>query len=471
MIYPSIIQGGMGVGVSNWVLARAVSLAGQLGVVSGTALDVMLARRLQSGDPGGNMRLAFANFPFPDIARRVWEQYFVEGGIPKTQPYKAVPMMTAAPSQSLLELHTLANFVEVFLAKAGHAGAVGINFLEKIQMPTLSCIFGSMLAGVDFILMGAGIPKAIPGILDRFSKGESAKLKLEVQGAAPEDDYATSFDPKSFCGGIAPFLKRPKFLAIISSATLALTLARKSSGTVDGFIVEGATAGGHNAPPRGPMQLSATGEPVYGERDTPDLKKIAEIGLPFWLAGSYGAPGKLAEAVQQGAVGIQVGTAFAFCEESGVAPPIKEQAIQSACDGTLKVVTDPLASPTGFPFKVVQTEGSIASPVVYTQRARVCDLGYLRMPYRKPDGTLGYRCPAEPQTSYLHKGGDEASICGRKCVCNGLVSTVGLGQVVAGGKIEPPLLTAGDDIVNLSRFFKPGTKTYTARDVIDALLG
>ena len=59
-------------------------------------------------------------------------------------------------------------------------------------------------------------------------------------------------------------LQRPQFLAIVSSSTLALTLARKSSGKVDGFVVEGATAGGHNAPPRGALKLDANGEPVYG---------------------------------------------------------------------------------------------------------------------------------------------------------------------------------------------------------------
>lgn len=470
MFYPKIIQGGMGVGVSNWVLARAVSIAGQLGVVSGTALDIVLTRRLQSGDPEGHVRRALDHFPFPEMARRVWEQYFVEGGIPEGQPFKPVPMMSATPHQNVLELHTLANFVEVFLAKAGHAGAVGINFLEKIQMPTLSCIFGAMLAGVDFILMGAGIPRSIPGVLDLFAKGEPAKLKLDVIGATPEQEYSVSFDPKAFCGGEAPCLKRPNFLAIITSATLALTLSRKSNGKVDGFIVEGETAGGHNAPPRGQMQLSEKGEPIYGERDIPDLKKIADIGLPFWLAGSYGAPGKLAEALALGAVGIQVGTAFAFCDESGVAPEIRAQVIEGAFAGTLQVKTDPLASPTGFPFKVLQVEGSVSSQAIYSARTRVCDLGYLRHPYRKEDGTLGYRCAAEPVANFLRKGGHENDVLGRTCVCNGLVATIGLGQVLAGGKIEPPLLTAGDDVINLKRFIKPGAKTYTAQDVIDALL-
>lgn len=53
---PLIIQGGMGVAVSDWRLARAVSILGELGVVSGTALAIVLSRRLQAGDPGGEMR-------------------------------------------------------------------------------------------------------------------------------------------------------------------------------------------------------------------------------------------------------------------------------------------------------------------------------------------------------------------------------------------------------------------------------
>ena len=44
--HPLVIQGGMGAAVSNWALARAVAASGQLGVVSGTALDTIFVRRL-----------------------------------------------------------------------------------------------------------------------------------------------------------------------------------------------------------------------------------------------------------------------------------------------------------------------------------------------------------------------------------------------------------------------------------------
>jgi nitronate monooxygenase len=272
-------------------------------------------------------------------------------------------------------------------------------------------------------------------------------------------------------GGTAPpQLKRPQFLGIVASATLAMTLAKKSSGRVDGFVVEGETAGGHNAPPRGPLQLSAAGEPVYGERDVPDLAKIRALGLPFWLAGSYGKPGKLAEALQLGASGIQVGTAFAFCAESGISPELKQQVIRPSRSGKGRVFTDPLASPTGFPFKVVQVDGTLSEARTYADRIRVCDLGYLRHAYRKPDGTLGYRCAAEPVEDYVRKGGEREDTAGRKCVCNGLLATVGLGQSRDDG-VESALLTAGNEVANVAQFAKPGSDHYTAADVVQQLLG
>jgi len=469
MTHPKIIQGGMGIGVSDYKLARVVSSKGQLGVVSGTALDTVFARRLQMGDHGGDMRRAVEQFPYPEIAWRVWERYFVAGGKSPGQGFRLIPMPSAQPPRSLTELTVLANFVEVFLAKEGHAGVVGINFLEKIQLPTLPSIYGAMLAGVDYVLMGAGIPRTIPGILDLLACGHSVSLKLDVAGAGPGEEYVSAFDPRSFCDD-APLLKRPKFLAVISSATLAITLAKKATGSVDGFVVEGSAAGGHNAPPRGKVHLNEKGEPIYGERDQPDLDKIKGLGLPFWLAGSFGAPGKLAEARRLGAAGVQVGTAFAFCEESGIDPDWKRRVIAQSRSGCIDVFTDPVASPTGFPFKVVQMEGTISDPGEYAARERICDLGYLRQAYRKEDGTLGYRCPGEPVNNFLNKGGTAAEAVGRKCLCNGLMASIGLGQLQAGGKLERPLLTAGDDVTQVARFLRDGQDSYRAADVLETLL-
>lgn len=469
-LHPKIIQGGMGVAVSSWPLARTVAQTGQLGVVSGTALAVILARRLQEGDADGRLRHALASFPFAAIARRVQETFFIPGGKPLSSPYRLTAMPTRKPGAALAELTVVASFVEVFLAKEGHSGPVGINLLEKIQLPTLPALFGAMLAGVDYVLMGAGIPMAIPGSLDNLAAGRMARLRLDVQGALPGEEFLSEFDPAGFCAGVPPNLKRPWFLGIVSSATLAMALARKSSGRVDGFVVEGATAGGHNAPPRGALKLTPEGEPIYGERDIPDLDKIRALGLPFWLAGSYAQPGRLSEALRLGATGVQVGTAFAFCRESGLRKDLKQRVLAMSRAGSARVFTDPVASPTGFPLKVVQLDHSLSANEVYQARDRICDLGYLRHLYRKPDGSLGYRCPAEPTADYVRKGGNLQDTVGRKCVCNSLCATAGHAQPRPDDQIELPLLTAGEDVARIARYLKRGQDSYSAREVIEDLL-
>ena len=470
MGYPQVIQGGMGVAVSGWQLARAVSSRGQLGVVSGTALDVVLARRLQLGDLGGHMRRALDHFPIRDMADRVWNKYFVSEGKNAEAAYLSKPLSAMEPGQALLDLTIVANFVEVFLAKEGHDGVVGINLLEKIQLPTIPSLFGAMLASVDYVLMGAGIPRAIPAILDQLATLEAAELNIDVAGALPGEVFVNHFDTPSYDLGEVKSLKRPKFLAIISSTALALNLAKKVPG-VNGFVIEGPTAGGHNAPPRGVMQLDEAGEPIYGPRDVPDLVEIAELGLPFWLAGSYGDPEKVKEAQAAGAQGVQIGTPFAFCDESGMDPDLRKRVIQNCLDGKTEVFTDPLASPTGFPFKVLGMTDTLSEKAEYEDRTRVCDLGYLRSAYRKEDGTVGYRCASEPVEDYLKKGGEETETVGRKCVCNGLLATIGMAQKRKDGRTELPLITCGNDVVNLWKYVAPGADSYSAGDVIDHLLG
>jgi len=321
------------------------------------------------------------------------------------------------------------------------------------------------------VLMGAGIPRSIPAILDRFAAGEPAELKIDVAGALPGEEFRTRLDPRRYLVHGTGALQRPQFLAIVSSSTLALTLARKSSGKVDGFVVEGATAGGHNAPPRGALALDANGEPVYGLRDSPDLEQIRALGLPFWLGGSYGDAAKLEQALALGASGIQVGTAFAFCEESGLSPALKEAVLLASREGRIRVFTDPYASPTGFPFKVLQLDGTASEPAVFDVRERICDLGYLRQCYRQEDGTVGYRCSAEPLDDFLRKGGAQSDTLGRKCICNGLMSAVGYARVRPDGALEPPLVTAGDDAAQVHRFVKPGRTGYCVADVLESLLG
>ena len=460
---PQIIQGGMGVAVSNWRLANAVSRAGQLGVISGTGMDTVLVRRLQDGDPGGHVRRAMERFPIPGVAQEVLRRYFNPNGRTEGAAYKLLPMYKQVVSAARQRVTMVANFVEVSLAREGHDGPVGSNLLTKVQMPNMASLYGAMLAGVNVVLMGAGIPREIPGVLDALAEHRLATLRFDVEGLGREETELLRFDPREHWAP-SGVLERPRFIAVVAAASLAATLARKSNGRVDGFVVEGPTAGGHNAPPRGELRLSDRGEPVYGDRDIVDLAKLRELSLPFWLAGGAGSPEGRRAALAGGAAGIQVGTLFAYCDESGIAPNVKQRVLEAVAAGEASVRTDPRASPTGYPFKIVELPGE-PDPA---ERPRICDIGYLRTPARTAAGKLVYRCPAEPVDAYVAKGGSAAETVGRRCLCNGLVASVGYAQTRA-TEDEHPLVTSGDDLLHISRFLGE-RRGYTAHDVITYLL-
>ncbi|MBU4336296.1 MAG: nitronate monooxygenase [Actinobacteria bacterium] len=459
----------MGVAVSSWQTAASVARAGQLGVVSGTALDLVLARRLQDGDPAGDARRALAAFPVPAVAQRAITRYFIPGGREPGTPYSPVPRPAVRAARMPQELGILGNFVEVWLAKEGHDGLIGINLLEKIQMSTPTAAYGAMLAGVDYVLMGAGIPRDIPHLLDELALHHAVQLPIEVAGAAP-GTHTVDLDPHALLGPDLPPLTRPAFLAIISAHALAAYLARDATIRPDGFVVEGPLAGGHNAPPRGQLVLDDTGQPVFGPRDEADVAKVAAVGLPFWLAGSQGTPEALAAALAAGAAGVQVGTVFALCEETGLTDAIRDQLLARLRDGTLTVRTDPLASPTGFPFKVAQLPGSLSDAETAAERPRLCDLGYLRTPYLRDNGAVGYRCRAEPVHTYLRKNGSEEETVGRNCLCNSLTTNVGLGQTRADGYVEQALVTLGSDLDGARRLAELYPGTWTARQALDWIL-
>lgn len=467
--HPVVVQGGMGVAVSSWRLARAVCVAGGLGVVSGTALDVVLARRLQDGDPDGDVRRAMAAFPVPAVAERVLGRYFRPGGRPAGQPYTPVPKLGLRSSPAAQELSVLASFVEVWLAKQGHDGPVGINLLEKVQMATPAVLYGALLADVDHVLMGAGIPAQIPAVLTRLSQHEPVSLDVHVDGATT--GYTTGIHPTRLLGDDLPAVRRPFFAAIVSAHVLAAYLARDEATRPDGFVIEGPSAGGHNAPPRGRPQLDDSGQPVYGPRDEADLAKVAAVGLPFWLAGSRGTPEQVAAARAAGAAGVQVGTLFALSTESGLRPDLRTELLQRLSRDELVVRTDATASPTGFPFKVVPLPGTVSVSDVAAARQRLCDLGYLRVPYERTPGVVGYRCTAEPVHAYVRKGGAVENTVGRTCLCNGLTATVGLAQTRRDGYTEDPLVTLGSDLDGARRMLRRRPHGWTAAEAVSWLGG
>jgi NAD(P)H-dependent flavin oxidoreductase YrpB (nitropropane dioxygenase family) len=112
----------------------------------------------------------------------------------------------------------------------------------------------------------------------------------------------------------------------------------------------------------------------------------------------------------------------------------------------MRVLTDASASPTGFPFKVIQNNQTLSNDSLYKERTRICDLGYLRTMYQREKGGIGYRCPAEPLDNYEFKNGQVDQAQGSKCLCNALMADIGLGQLRPDGRTEISLLTFGSDL-------------------------
>jgi hypothetical protein len=134
------------------------------------------------------------------------------------------------------------------------------------------------------------------------------------------------------------------------------------------------------------------------------------------------------------------------------------------------VRNDPRASPTAFPFKVAELPGTLADEQLYAARQRRCDLGYLRTAHLTCRGRIGDRRPAESVAAYVAKGGDGEDATGRRCLCNRLLATLGLGQQRPDGYREPPLVTLGQDLGFVAHLLAPGAHGYHAEQVTDYLL-
>jgi nitronate monooxygenase len=517
-----LIQGGMGVYVSNWRLARAVAMEKPgitAGTVSGTGLDIVYVRLLQLGDPGGHVRCALAAFDAQfgvSIGQKILNRYFIDGGKVPAARFKnapkqmvrtqngsdiiPVPVQPAAPVALTMETDTVelliaTGFCEVWLARQGQGTPQGqstlqgdnskifINFLHKVELPLIYTMYGAMLAGVDGVIVGAGNPDGLPAVCSRLAEHAAVTSELSVMYRESGETFRITFDPRLAAEGKLAQnpLRRPAFLAIVSLENLVQSLAQSQTEAPDGFIIEHHTAGGHNAGPQGPLKKDDKGQPIYGPEDEPDLQAIRQVGRPFWLAGGYGSREKLGQALAAGATGVQVGSAFALAEESGMKSIYRSAILNELKKGTddSRLVLTTLFSPTGFPFKVVQLEDTLADDAVYAARLRVCDIGLLQQRgLSKPaaDGTrrLFQRCPAAALDDFVSKRGLPLNTEGRRCLCNGLLACVGLGQVgfLNGEKMEEPaIVTLGNHLDGIRRLSHNGQNPYWARDVVNDILG
>ncbi len=470
-----VIQGGMGVFISNPNFVNKFSLVCQkknyagLGTVSGTAAERIMVAILQRGDQGGHFRRALAHFPIDGVADRVLKDYFDPSGLGK----KTAPVYRLDPSKKWIELAVTANFAFVWLSKEGHNRPVSINYLEKIALPFIYYITGAVMAGVDVITMGAGLPFNVPIVIDDLCKKQTLHYPIPVIGKNNESEKIEAcFDPWDFFGRDMPEFKRPAFLPIISSLLLAkICLEKLPDGSVQGFVVEEPSAGGHNAPPRGKLVLDNLGQPIYGEKDKVDYSKLSNLGLPFWIGGACASPERIFWAQSLGANGIQAGSIFALTEESGMNSLIREEIRHRGFNGKLRVFKSPNYSPTGYPFNVAVLPDTLSEEDVYQRQTRACTQGALVSLFRKPDGTIGYRCPSEPVDIHLKKGGKLEDTVGRRCLCSGLLATAGIQDESRPNKRQAPIVTTGDDLGFLPELMINEDSTYGVEQSLDYLCG
>ena len=154
--------------------------------------------------------------------------------------------------------------------------------MRKVERPLPWALYGAMLAGAAYVLVGAGSPDEIPAMIEKLSRHEPTAMSFKVYGSRSDSgNFYATVRPEALLGGAAPAMETPKFLAIVSSFGLADALAGNPATRPYGFVVESSEAGGHSAAPA-KMRFDAAGQPllVYTEQDQADIGAIAGIGLP-----------------------------------------------------------------------------------------------------------------------------------------------------------------------------------------------
>jgi NAD(P)H-dependent flavin oxidoreductase YrpB (nitropropane dioxygenase family) len=466
-----VLVGGMGVDISSVELVSTVArhVSGRLsGSLSATGLTDVYARLLQLGDVGDVVRRAFDAFQekvpaLADDVERLYLRYREAGGTALGGRLKGFSLAGPTPPRDVQIFTVLATFSHVWRTKlVAPDRPVGINFLRKVDRVLLYGLYGAMLAGVDWVVMGAGDPGEIPAILDDLARNDAAELPIHV-ATLPRGGHRIRFDPRELVGADLPPPPRPTFLAIVSSHLQAEALASHPVTRPEGFVVESPVAGGHNAPPRNRVK-DDQGNYVYGPEDEADLDAMAALGLPFWVAGGRGHP---PDPAASSGVGMrrQVGTLFALCNESGMEPELRRRVLRLVWERKLDVVASANASPSGFPFRVARVPGTMGDPATYAARPRGCDLGYLRG-WRPRDGRIVGLCPADDPGLFQKMGGAAWRTEGSMCLCNSLLATCGLGQ-----RGEPALVTLGDTTPVRALQLRLRRLEYSADEAIAYLLG
>jgi NAD(P)H-dependent flavin oxidoreductase YrpB (nitropropane dioxygenase family) len=449
---PRLIQAGMGIRVSGWALANATARLGALGVVSSVGLRHIVIDEIEAGDEDA---IALARtFPLQDYVDELLA--YAPGGPKHGSP---VPLDSPDPKKGTLpkRLSVICAYIEVMRAKRGHGGRVGINVMWKCALTALPSIYGAMLAGVDALLCGAGVPMELPDIIARIQRGEDLSYS-PLHGTGTNAALAIAGD------GSAELLREsepPKLIPILSNFAFPKRIIDIWSREYGGarpfaFVLEHHEAGGHNAPPRNKVS--------FAEADEIDsyFDKVRDLGVPVYVAGAGDRRADFVRWTERGAYGLQVGSRFALCDESGMRRDLKDAVITRNASGEGAVQTSDRMSSTGYPFKYAPIDGTLSDPGVYAGRKRICNRGYLLQSHIETTAAGGtretYICSAMPEKQYARLGGNPDELPGRICLCNCLISTVGLLN-----EHEPALVTLGAHGLDV-------VERATARQVIEDIL-
>ena len=291
----------------------------------------------------------------------------------------------------------VANFVEVRLAREGHDRPVGINYLEKIPIPHLPSLYGALLAGVHYVLMGAGIPFRVPGALDRLAGHEAATYPLSLAGHATTP-----------CGVVRSARSSSASLPL-SSVPPFLPSSRQRSPRRSCAPTASSTASSSKARPPAAQRAAAWQDAAERDRRTRLRRarrarsaKFRGLGLPFWLAGGYAQPRSPRGGPRRGRSGHPVGTAFAFCDDSGLRPDYNAALLAEIRDGTPRADRSARVAHR-LPVQGRAVAGTMSEAAVYETRPRLRP-GYLREAYR-PETDRRLRCPAEPVAATSPRAG------------------------------------------------------------------
>ena len=430
--FPRLIQAGMGARISGALLANTTSRLGALGVVSSVGLRHIIVDEIRAGNPES----IEIGLTFP-VARYIDElMQFAPGG--KKNSCRA-PMDDPNPLKSDLpkRLSTICSFIEVARAKRGHGGVVGINVMWKAALTALPSIYGAMLAGVDALLCGAGVPMELPDIA-RHIRDNSDLEYSPLQGTGTHVSLKIAQDDTTrILGRFTP----PRMIPILSNFAFPKRIMNVWDREYNGakpsaFVLENHAAGGHNAPPRNKVSFADEDELVSY------FAKVRDLGVPVYVAGCGSTRREFLDWIDRGAYGMQVGSRFALCEESGLRMDLKQAVIRQNAAGGADVLTSDRLSSTGYPFKYVSMPETLSDNGVYMARKRICNKGYLMQSHftTTADGSVKETliCAAMPQEQYVKLGGNPEDTVDRRCLCNALLATAGLGD-----PNEPAIVTLG----------------------------